>query len=134
MNHANAPREPDDCLTADEVRKSNLLLEAGLLRSQLQTDEASRRFAAAAALEEQLAEACVAKGQRAEAWRHRFSAESCWAQAGNFHAAITLGEQLLDEPDLPTKLRAAVDRYTTALRQRRHEWAKGLVLTPTGTE
>jgi hypothetical protein len=131
MNHA---VESDNRFVADDARKSNLLLQAELLRSQLRTDEASRRFAEAAALEEQLAEACLASGRRAEAWKHRFSAESCWAQAGNFHAAILLGEQLLNETDLPPKLRAAVDQYTATLRQRRHEWSAGLMLTPLGVD
>jgi hypothetical protein len=44
---------------------------------------------------------------RAESWMHRFSAAGCWAQAGNFHEAITLGEELLTEADLSPGCRNA---------------------------
>lgn len=108
---------------ADEVGKSRLLLEARLLWSQGRVDEAADKFAEAAEAEEQSA---AAAGDRADGWRHTFSAAGCWAQAGNFYAAITLGDQLLAEPDLPAELRQQVAAYLTAIRARRDQWSAGL--------
>ena len=109
----------DPGFAADEIAKSNLLLEAQLLRARRQTDEAAVKFARAARLEERLGAACLENGLRADAWVHRFSAASCWAQAGNFHEAITLGEELLGQPDLAPGLREQIREYTSALRRKR---------------
>lgn len=119
---------------AEETRKSDLLLEAQFLRAERRTDEAAVRFAQAAEIEERLGEACQARGMRAEAWLHRFSAAGCWAQAGNFHEAITLGEALLAEADLSSRLRQRVEEYTAALRRRREQWSVGLASIPAGGE
>jgi hypothetical protein len=125
--------DPDKSFAADEARKSNLLLEAQLLRARQQTDEAAVKFALAAELEERLAEACLRRGLRTEAWAHRFSAAGCWAQAGNFHEAITVGDELLADPDVPPGLRERVQAYTTALR-RREQCSAGLALATMGVE
>jgi hypothetical protein len=106
------------------------LLEAQLLRAQRRTDEAAVRFAQAAKIEERLGEICRARGLSTESWMHRFSAVGCWAQAGNFHEAITLGEELLAEPDLPPPLRQRVEEYTALLRCRREQWSVELASIP----
>lgn len=124
----------DPLLAAEETRKSNLLLEAQLLRAERRTDEAAVRFAQAAEIEERLGEACRTRGLRTEWWRHRFSAAGCWAQAGNFHEAITLGEELLAEADLSPRLRQRVEEYTALLRRRREQWAVELASIPAGGE
>ena len=137
----NAPEVPgtdgstmDSLFAAEEARKSNLLLEAQLLRAERRTDEAAVRFAQAAEIEERLGEACQVRGLRAESWLHRFSAAGCWAQAGNFHQAITLGEELLAEADLSPRLRRRVEEYTGVLRRRREQWSVGLASVPAGGE
>jgi hypothetical protein len=46
-------------------------------------------------MEEALSERCLAAGLHEKAWSHRFSAASCWAQAGNFYQAIAWCDDLL---------------------------------------
>lgn len=132
--HNSKQPDPDSTFAADEALKSNLLLEAQLLRARGETDEAAVKFARAAELEERLSEACLTMGLRAEAWVHRFSAAGCWAQAGNFHEAILLGDDLLAQPDLAPKLRERVQEYTSALRRRREQWSAGLAVATSGVE
>ena len=117
-----------DSFAADEALKSNLILEAQSLDAQRQSDAAADRFARAAEIEERLASLCAGRGLRQKSWVHLFSAASCWARAGDFHTAIGLGEHLQADPDLPSRLRERVDEFTTAIRQRRTEWAAGLAL------
>jgi hypothetical protein len=118
----------DSAFEAEETTKSKLLPEAQFLRAQNQPDEAASRFAQAAELEQRLAAACESKGLLEKAWVHYFSAVSCWAQAGNFHEAITRGDELLKRSDLPTRLRLRVLEYTQTLRLRRAKWSADLVL------
>jgi hypothetical protein len=119
---------------ADETLKSNLILEGQLFRDQQQPDAAADRFAQAAAIEERLSERCSEQGLQEKSWVHLFSAASCWAQAGNFHEAICLGEQLLALADLPPRLRQRVQEFTLLLRQRCRQWTAGLMPTATGAE
>ena len=108
----------DAAFELEEARKSSLILEAQLLRAQ-QRDEAAPKFAQAAELEERLSELCEAKGLGEKSIVHRFSAASCWAQAGNFYRAITLCDELLAHADLPARLRQRVQDYVLTLRARR---------------
>ncbi|HUG93747.1 MAG TPA: hypothetical protein VML55_23155, partial [Planctomycetaceae bacterium] len=73
----------DETFECEERRKSNLLLEARLLRDQGDDDAAALRFAEAAAIEERLSDLCAERGLTEKSWVHRFSAASCWAAAGN---------------------------------------------------
>src|SRR5438034_854044 len=98
----------DQAFAGDEARKSELILAAQLLLSQGQDESAAGKLAAAAATEERLSEQCLAVGLRDKAWVHRFSAASCWAQAGNFYQALTLCDELLAQPDLPERLRGRI--------------------------
>lgn len=107
----------------EEIRKSNLLLEAQLLLGQNLPDEAALKFVQAAEIEERLADICETMKLSTKALVHRFSAVCCWAQAGNFHSAINLGEQLLAQADLPEPLRRHIFDYTHSLRRRRAQWA-----------
>jgi len=111
----------DASFAAEETRKSNLLLQATLLREQGR-EEAVTRFAEAAEIEEQLSRACLERGLKEKFLVHRFSAASCWAQAGNFYQAITICEQLLAETDLTERLRHRVSSYVNTLRARRNQW------------
>lgn len=113
---------------ADEILKSNLILEGQMLNSQQQSDAAADRFAQAARIEERLSESSALQGLHEKSCVHLFSAASCWARAGNFHEAICLGEQLLGEANLPQGLRQRVEEFTQVLRQRRIQWAAGLPL------
>src|SRR2546421_7645516 len=98
----------DASFLADEAQKSDLLLNAQLLRAQGDAEAAAAKLAQAAALEERLSERCAARGLRDKARVHRFSAASCSAQAGNFYQAIPWCDVLLPEADLPDRLRRPV--------------------------
>ena len=119
----------DASFDADEVLKSNVIVEAQLLSAQQQPDAAADRFARAAEIEERLSARCAELGLREKSWIHLFSAAGCWARAGDFHTAIGLGDQLLAEGDLPPRLRQRVQEFTDTIRKRRTQWAAGLALT-----
>lgn len=124
----------DASFLADEAQKSDLLLNAQLLRAQGDAEAAAAKLAEAAALEERLSEWCAARGLRDKARVHRFSAASCWAQAGNFYQAIAWCNALLAEADLPDRLRRRVQDYAQQLRARRAQWYANLSLTSAGLE
>jgi hypothetical protein len=121
----------DTSFDEEEIRKSNLLLEAKLLRAQRRHDEAASRLADAAEIEEHLGEICEAKGLLEKSWVHRISAVGAWAMAGNIHQAIILGEALLARPELPKRLQQHVQPYVESLRQRRAQWSEALELAGT---
>src|SRR5579871_2642594 len=77
-------------IATEETHKSNLLLQAALLRDQGDLDQASSVFAAAAEIEERLAQAADARNDHAHALRAWYSAASAWAHAGDFHHALIL--------------------------------------------
>ena len=85
-------------------------------------------------IEERLSDICEAKGLVEKSFIHRFSAASCWAQAGNFYQAIALCDDLLTRADLPDRLRQRVHDYAQTLRVRRAQWYEELVLETTGKE
>lgn len=118
----------DAAFEADEARKSNLILEARLLREQSRADEAAHRFAEAARIEESLSQRCAAQGLIEKSFLHRFSALSLWAQAGAFYQAIALGDELLAYPVLPERLRQRIQTYTNTLRIRRAHWYEELAM------
>jgi hypothetical protein len=118
----------DDAFQAEETRKSNLLLEAQLLRAQRQDEAAAAKFAEAAEIEEGLSDQCAAKGLLEKSWLHRFSAASAWAQAGNFYQALSLCQELLARNDLPEPLRRTLQEYADKLRARRAQWYASLEL------
>jgi hypothetical protein len=109
----------------EEARKSELLWEAQLLR---QSDDAAaaEKFASVAGIEERLGDLFRARGLHEKALVHRFSAASCWAQAGNFYRAILLCEELLGLPDLSPALREHVGDYAARIRARRSDWYAAL--------
>src|SRR5712692_8549823 len=105
----------DTAFEAEEARKSDLILGARLLREQQQDEAAAEKFAQAAEIEEHLSDICEAKGLVEKSFVHRFSAASCWAQAGNFYRAITLCDDSLARADLPDRLRQRVHDYADTL-------------------
>lgn len=113
----------DAAFEADEAAKSNLLIEAQLLRGYGRHDEAETKLAEAAPIEERLTRVCLEKGLLEKAWVHWFSAISCWAGAGNYYAAIRFGDAMLARPDLPERQRQRVQEYTQLLRSRLAQWA-----------
>lgn len=116
----------DTAFETDEARKSSLILEAQLLREQARDDEAARKFAEAAQIEESLSQRCATLGLNEKSFLHSFSALSLWAQAGAFYQAIALGNELLSSPTLPERLRQRVQTYTNTLRLRRAHWYQDL--------
>ena len=112
----------DTVFIEDEARKSNLILEANLLKAQSQYQDAAERFAEAARIEERLSEVLLQKGLLDKYFVHRFSALSCWAQAGNIYQAIAMGEELLARADLPDHLRRHIQEHVQLLRTRRVRW------------
>src|SRR5947207_5466555 len=117
----------DEDFAEQEKLKSGLLLDAQLLRAQDRDEEAAALLAEAARIEEQLSERCLAAGRRDKGWLHRFSAASCWAQAGNFYQAIAWCDDLLSQADLSDSLRHRVETYVQQLRARRARWYADLV-------
>jgi hypothetical protein len=124
----------DATFEAAETRKSQLLLAAQLLRAQQQSGAAAEKCAEAAAIEEQLRNQCFTKGLKDKAFVHGFSAASCWAQAGDFHHAIVLCQELLTHADLPERLRHRIDVYAKTLHTRRAQWYEALILQDVGHE
>ena len=112
----------DAALVKEETRKSNLIMEANLLEMQERYQDAADRFAEAAQIEEQLSKTLLQKGLLDKYFIHRFSALSCWAQAGDVYHAIALGEELLAHADLSDPLRRHIDEYVRLLRTRRVRW------------
>lgn len=124
----------DEAFQVEETRKSDLILQASLLREQGQDEAAFLKFAEAAAIEERLRDRCEALGLLPKSFVHGFSAAGCWAQAGDFHHALTLCDGLLARADLPDRLRRRVEEYAATLRTRRSEWYAALLKTPAGVE
>lgn len=118
----------DDAFRVEEARKSSLILTAQLLRAQQKQDDAAAKFAQAARIEEGLSEECESKGLIEKAFVHRFSVASCWAQAADFHHALSLCDGLLDRADLPERLRQRVEEYANTIRFRRAQWYEELAL------
>jgi hypothetical protein len=117
----------DSAFVEEETRKSNLILEANLLKEQGHRQEAADRFAEAAQIEERLSERLAEKGLVDKYFVHRFSAASCWAQAGNIYQAIVMCEELLARSDLPKGLRQRIQGHLQILRARREQWFVSLV-------
>ena len=115
-------KELDVALAEEEAHKSNLILEANLLKAQGRYQDAADRFAEAAQIEERLSEMLLQKGLLDKYFIHRFSALSCWAQAGNIYHAIAMGEELLARADLPDRLRQRIQEHVQLLRVRHVRW------------
>jgi hypothetical protein len=91
-------------------------------------------FAEAARIEEGLSERSLAAGLPEKARQHRFSAASCWAQAGNFYQAIAWCDDMLAQSDLSDSLRRRVESYVQQLRARRARWNADLVMATGASE
>jgi hypothetical protein len=124
----------DAAFATDEARKSELLVRAQLLRDAGDDEAAAQKFAQAAEIEEHLSQACLTHGLVDKGVVHRFSAASCWAQAGNFYRAIILCEELLALPELPPRLREHVSSYAGNVRARRSDWYAALTARAVGVE
>lgn len=103
---------------AQERKKSNLILEANLLKAQGLFEFAAEKFAEAATTEEQLAQQLLVLQRYEKAFVHQFSAISCWAQAGNLHRALMLGQALLADSQLSERQRKQISEYMGVLHGR----------------
>lgn len=119
-----------DSFLQAESKKSNLILEANLLQQQELYPVAADKFAEAAEIEEQLTQVLIAQNRWDKAFIHRFSAISCWVQAGNLHRALSLGQQLLATDELPAPQRSRVEEYINTLQERMTEWMSQWVPHP----
>lgn len=117
----------DESFSEEERRKSHLILEANFLKEQQRHQEAGDKFAEAARIEEHLSEVLAEKGLTDKYFVHRFSAASCWAQAGNVYQATAMCNELLKHPGLPQRLRQRVQGYVQVLESRREQWVVKLV-------
>lgn len=111
-----------DAFRQQERQKSNLILEANLLKQQGLYPQAAHKFAVAADLEEALAAELIGSGHADKAFIHRFSAISCWTQAGDLHRALQSGERLLQQEALSQAQRQQVAVYLETLQSRMTEW------------
>ena len=80
-------QETIDALDAD---KSNLLMEAAVLRGTGQPDEAIERYALAAPMEERIAAFYERQGDPIMAARSWFSAATCYAFSSNLWDALRI--------------------------------------------
>ena len=110
----------------EETRKSNLLLQAALLRDQGDLEQASALFATAAEIEERIAETADARQDHVRAFRAWYSAASAWAYAGDFHHALTLLRTLEGRPDVPVALRDRIHAFSEKVQQQREHWRETL--------
>jgi hypothetical protein len=106
----------------DEKETSRLILEANLLKFQQRRKEAARKFAQAARLEMKNSDELLLPGLLDLYYIHRFSAASCWAQAGNLYQAIQICEELLDGFELKPPLRQRIAEYLDVLETRVDQW------------
>lgn len=111
---------------SEEARKSNLLLQAALLRDQGDLEQASALFATAAEIEERLAQDADSRTDTAHALRSWYSAASAWAHAGDFHHALTLLRMLEDRPNVPAALRSRIQAFSEKVQQQREHWRETL--------
>jgi hypothetical protein len=109
---------------ADEQRKSNLILEANLLKTREEYEAAAEKFAAAAKIEEKLVQQLVPLNRREKAFVHLFSAVSCWAQAGDLHRALRLGAELVSFEGISQALQQSAQEYIEVLRSRYVQWMR----------
>jgi hypothetical protein len=114
----------DEDFNQEEIKKSNLILEAGILSERQRYDEAANKYAEAAVIETRLSTICEGKGLLEKSWVHSVSAMNCWARAGNYYSAIRLGETLLDRTDLPDRLRRHVQGLVQPLRRLRSQYTQ----------
>lgn len=110
----------------EEAYKSNLLLQAALLRAEGLEELAAARFAEAAALEEILTQWADEQGQPLRAARSQFSAASAWANAGNFYHALELLQSFEQRFDVPESLKAHARAFAEKLRTQRRHWQNTL--------
>lgn len=113
-----------DSFLADEQRKSNLILEANLLKAREEYEAAAEKFAAAAEIEEKLVEQLVHLNRREKAFVHLFSAVSCWAQAGDLHRALVLGADLVGFEGISPPRKQSAQEYVEVLRSRYLQWIR----------
>ena len=106
----------------EETQKSKLLLQATLLRAEGQEELASARFAEVATLEEWLAQRAEADGDSLRAIRSHFSAASAWANAGDFHHALTLLQILEQRADTPELLKYRARLFAQTVQIQRRRW------------
>lgn len=112
----------DAAFDAEDLRKSNLILEGQFLRLQGNLDEAASRMAQAAEIEERLADLCEEKGLREKARLHRFSAANCWSQAGNLYDVLRVCGELLADDGLPEQTREQVQKLVGTARSLLARW------------
>jgi hypothetical protein len=110
----------------EEIRKSNLLLQAALLRDRGDLEQASERFAAAAEIEERLAADAETRQEWEKALRLRYSAASGWAYAGDFHHALALLRALEANPKTPPVLRTRIYAFAERVQAQREQWHQSL--------
>ncbi len=122
MNSGIIRKNLSDSFVANERLKSDLILEANLLKAQGDFEAAAQRFAEAAEIEERLATDLTGMGFQDKAFIHRFSAVSCWAQAGDLYRAVTLGEQMLQDNNLTTAQSSRLEKYLEVLHGRIVQW------------
>jgi hypothetical protein len=113
--------------TLEEKRKSNLLLQAAVIRDSGDMEQASTLFAAAAEIEELLAREADARQDDMHALRAWYSAASAWAYAGDFYHALTLLRTLEGRPGVPVALRDRIHAFSEKVQEQREHWRETLL-------
>ncbi|MBC8229137.1 hypothetical protein H8E77_06285 [bacterium] len=107
-----------------EGEKSKAILLANYLKQQHRYVESTEKFAAAAEIETLLSEELKNNGQMEPFFIHRFSAASCWIQAGNLYLAKTMLKEMLRMANIPEKLARRIENYLSELEYRTENWLK----------
>ena len=102
--------------------KARLILEANRLKLEQDFKAAADHFAQAARYEQQLANWADSEHLVDLGYLHRFSAISCWAQAGDPYRALTLTQQMLATIRLTPQQRKQLQTFRTTLEERMIHW------------
>jgi hypothetical protein len=123
MNLENGIPVPRDTEYGDkEVKKSNLILEAGILKAKGCLEEAAIKFAEAGGLEEELQCFCQQNGFEKKSFVHAFSAVYCWIHAGDTHHALVLCKNIFKQKGLTEPLKQKAEQLLNDLHKMRKQY------------
>ncbi len=104
-----------------EIEKSNLILEAAVLRGTGQLDEAIEHYALVAPMEERIAAFYEKQGDPAMAARSWFSAATCYGKSGSLRDALRVLEKMTKNKETPGTYKGEILVMMGYLRQQQRE-------------
>jgi hypothetical protein len=104
------------------AHKSNLSIEAWILRETGYLEEAATKFAEAGRLEEELQCFCLEHGFIQKSFVHAFSSVYCWVYAGDTHHALVLCENIFKQKGLTEPLKQKAEQLLDSLHKTRKQY------------